>query len=585
MNHLIFRRSALIVAFSLTSVGTQAQQTTPGFEPLNVARDPNGVDVLSGRITFPVPTLQVPIAPNLSIGRIQDVILFASTNASSAGDSLRVSGTFKTGGEMSESFSCSDGDCKSETSRPGSLVATYQNDIFLYTEGYSGRQIRYDLLARKVIVPGSAGISGGQTQAGYYASLVTYADGETLNYEYDIATYSPTNKAYRVTKVTSSRGFEARISYAVPASDIYNVAWPSPASASIYSSGTTPVLLGSISYSATSVTDMANNVWTLSYGTNSDGGLGLEGGIYRPPTNSTDQIVGTSNVADKNGGLLSTITKGGTQVWNYVYSHAPNNSPSNTPFSKTRTVTITGPEAYQRVVTIVTGCDPQIVPGCKPYSLVTQEVDALNRTTKYSYSNKRLSKIEMPEGNAIELVYDLIGNVTKRTQIAKAGSGLTNIVEEASYPNAIECVETGVPLTCYRPNWVKDAKGNVTDYVWNPATGQMLKETKPADPSGIRPEIRYEYGAPHGKGISVKVKERNGRPAGAWRGSAACAGGAIDEVVTLYEYTPNLLVSGIVVTAANAQGVIESLRTCYTYDARGNKLSETQPMGTGSTCP
>ena len=72
--------------------------------------------------------------------------------------------------------------------------------------------------------------------------------------------------------------------------------------------------------------------------------------------------------------------------------------------------------------------------------------------------------------------------------------------------------------------------------------------------------------------------------------SFANAGGANDEVVTDYDYGPDsgpnyLLLRGIAVTATNSSGVLETLRTCFTYDARGNKLSETQPLGTGSTCP
>lgn len=63
-----------------------------------------------------------------------------------------------------------------------------------------------------------------------------------------------------------------------------------------------------------------------------------------------------------------------------------------------------------------------------------------------------------------------------------------------------------------------------------------------------------------------------------------------DEVVTDYDYGPstgatNLLLRGTVVTATNSSDVIETQRSCYTYDEWGRKLSETKPLGTGSTCP
>ena len=50
----------------------------------------------------------------------------------------------------------------------------------------------------------------------------------------------------------------------------------------------------------------------------------------------------------------------------------------------------------------------------------------------------------------------------------------------------------------------------------------------------------------------------------------------------LIRYTPpnNLLLRGTVVTADG-----QTLRTCYTYDDMGRKISETQPKGTGSSCP
>lgn len=64
-----------------------------------------------------------------------------------------------------------------------------------------------------------------------------------------------------------------------------------------------------------------------------------------------------------------------------------------------------------------------------------------------------------------------------------------------------------------------------------------------------------------------------------------CSGGSSDEVVTTYDYGPdsgpnNLLLRGIVVTSGG-----QSIRTCYTYDAKGNKISETKPLGTGGSCP
>ena len=71
--------------------------------------------------------------------------------------------------------------------------------------------------------------------------------------------------------------------------------------------------------------------------------------------------------------------------------------------------------------------------------------------------------------------------------------------------------------------------------------------------------------------------------------AAPCAAGALDEVRTAYDYGPNsgpnnLLPRGQAVTA-EAGGQLVTHRTCYGYDARGRRISETQPNANLSTCP
>lgn len=73
--------------------------------------------------------------------------------------------------------------------------------------------------------------------------------------------------------------------------------------------------------------------------------------------------------------------------------------------------------------------------------------------------------------------------------------------------------------------------------------------------------------------------------------AAGNCGNADDLVVTRYQYQEgnaskgsNLWLLGTAVSATNANGQSETLRTCYGYDEYGRKVSETQPKGTGSTC-
>jgi YD repeat-containing protein len=142
---------------------------------------------------------------------------------------------------------------------------------------------------------------------------------------------------------------------------------------------------------------------------------------------------------------------------------------------------------------------------------------------------------------------------------------------------------------------VQDARGNQTDYTYDPTHGGVLTETAPADVNGIRPQMRYTYvqrkpwlknssggyaaGSPIWKLYSVSYCRTS---------AAASTGGCTaqnDEVVTTFDYGPdsgpnNLLLRGQVVTA---DGI--SHRTCYTYDVFGNMLSETTPNASLTSCP
>jgi len=70
---------------------------------------------------------------------------------------------------------------------------------------------------------------------------------------------------------------------------------------------------------------------------------------------------------------------------------------------------------------------------------------------------------------------------------------------------------------------------------------------------------------------------------GATSGTGCAVAG--DEVVTLYDYGPdagpnNLRLRGTLVDEGGL-----ALRTCYAYDALGNKISETRPRAGLGSCP
>ncbi len=592
MLKLIFRsgfsRRATALILAALSDPALAQQGREGFEPLTVVVDPNGVDLLSGRITFPPPRLEVPAVPSLTMSRLQDFALFLSGQTSPPNPDagiLESTIDLRVGQATSESFKCTDGDCLSKSPRSGQLIDGFASGVYFYTEPGSGRVIRYDSKVSK-----SANSSG--TNFAYWATEVKYPDGEILTLDYDRFQVTTLIRDHRLTAVNSSRGFQLRFTYV--SVDPANIGWRIITNVSIYRVGAPSTPLATRTYSTAGIIDMAGNAWSGTFNDGFGAQAATPSGTYRPPTSSADQIVAISAARDTNGGLLTRLIKG-TEIWNYAYSHAPNENGANNP-DQPRSVTITGPLGYSRTVSIH---DARLI---SPF--ITQEMDALGRTTKYTYDNRfRVTKVQYPEGNAVEVVYNDLGNITKRTSIPKAGSGLANIIEEAGYPDMVQCLAE-YNITCFRPLWIKDARGNITNYVWSPEHGGLLKETRPADINGVRPEVRYEYaqrypwylatGGGYVRGplpIWVKVKESLCRQ-GAASGNPAsqCVGGASDEVITQYDYGPDsgpndLLVRGMTVTATNAGGSLETLRTCYLYDNLGRKISETKPAANLTVCP
>lgn len=198
------------------------------------------------------------------------------------------------------------------------------------------------------------------------------------------------------------------------------------------------------------------------------------------------------------------------------------------------------------------------------------------------------------EGIKTEYKYNANRMIEARRK-AKPGSGLADIVESASYAN----VTCATAKYCNKPLTVTDANNNVTSYTYDSAHGGLLTETGPAV-NGIAPQTRHEYEQRYAwiknsggtwsqaaTPVWVKIRQEFCKTSAASAGN--CAGGAADEVVTTYEYEEgsaskgsNLLLKGIAVTADG-----QTLRTCYKYDERGRKISETEPKGTvGLTvCP
>jgi hypothetical protein len=219
-------------------------------------------------------------------------------------------------------------------------------------------------------------------------------------------------------------------------------------------------------------------------------------------------------------------------------------------------------------------CDPAVMAGAPPTQLERCAV-------------KPLVSFTDPEGVKTELFYDTVGNVTKAVRHPKSGSA-PNIVTQAAY-------DTANPKSQTKPLWTIDANWGVTSYIYAQAHGGVLAETDPAV-NGVTPQKRYTYqqryawisngagGYAHAASPVWLLTEMRSCKTSNPASGGGCAAGASDEMVTTYDYGPdagpnNLLLRGTVVDAGGL-----ALRTCYGYDAMGNKVSETSPRGTSGPC-
>ena len=284
------------------------------------------------------------------------------------------------------------------------------------------------------------------------------------------------------------------------------------------------------------------------------------------------------------------------ETYGYAYSFDVPDPQKCNPVSAGTTMTVNGTAVTQ-------------VGGINSAGLPTVIVDPLGRTTNLVYESgggmedepAELAGIQHPLGNAVDYYHDSRGNIVRQIMRAVPGTGLADIETTAVYSST--CVHR---KTCNKPTSVTDARGATTDFTYDTAHGGLLTETGPAVPTrqpngtmaNVRPQKRFTYAQRYawiknGSGgysqaatpVWLVTQESICRTSAATGNPAAPCATAGDEVTTTYDYGPNsgpnnLLVRGITVAADG-----QSLRTCYAYDAQGNKISETQPNANLGSCP
>ncbi len=184
--------------------------------------------------------------------------------------------------------------------------------------------------------------------------------------------------------------------------------------------------------------------------------------------------------------------------------------------------------------------------------------------------------------------YDARGNLTK---VSRGQGGNYVTYREAKYADS--CT-TANRKYCNQAEWIKDARGNVTNYTYHAPSGQLQSVTYPPNKHGIRAQTRYDYGEFHARylngsskisGTAIWLKTSEKHCMNSASTGSGCTGG--DEVVTEFEYKhDNLLLTGMTVTEPPFPlGSGTTLRTCFKYDIYGNQIGKTQPKAGLSECP
>lgn len=241
-----------------------------------------------------------------------------------------------------------------------------------------------------------------------------------------------------------------------------------------------------------------------------------------------------------------------------------------------------------------------------PYTMI----DADNRSTSYRYSGgwdfnsdpdfaqhygSQLEEVTLPEGNKYRAEYYANRNaVSKQTLIAKPNSGVADQVVTYGYPTG--CDAPATPQNCAKPIYKIDAKNNRADFAYAGWGGVISEMGPPPSAGAARPLKLYSYAQKYayisnGAGGLVpaasaiwKLTSMTECETSPGSNSPVCNASGFQRTTT-YQYgadgtADNLLLRGQAVTADG-----QTLRSCYAYDARGNKISETSPRAGLGVCP
>jgi RHS repeat-associated protein len=537
--------------------------------PIAIQEDVAGLNIATGNTTREVPVLSIPAAPRLRFDRVQNAAPVVKGNEiEDFDDDGQVSGDWSvhTADGMSEAFVCllePEGFWCTSKNNTGSGFAKSGR---YYTQ--KGTGARYTFGATHLHTTPARTDPFPKWLRVYYATSITYPDGEVISYQYNTATLpagaDPYDRLFfRPARISTNLGYHLTITY--QGSVLGEAGWGTPAEVTIYADSEPTIPLARMTYNSDgSATDLAGRTY-----------LGVNGGqmgtrteetgfsITLPGETSASVAVANAEGVNSPYNLANSITRDGVQ---YSYSYLNPQFNAQIGGYVYGGVTVTGPAGYSAnyEVEFQGSSDRGFA------NRVKATTDSQGRRTTYQYEpgGVRLIGMTAPEGNATTIQYDAAGNVVRKVSVAKPGSGLANIVEEAyvdltaipSINGIIQCLNQ---VMCWRPKWVRDAKGNQTDYEYD-ANGLPIAMIAPADEQGQRARTIIEYTT----GIRRKAVER------VCIDGITC--GTNDEFRMEYTYWGNTFLPASVRQVDPTNG--QFLETTFTYDTAGRQLSADGPL-------
>jgi YD repeat-containing protein len=541
--------AALGAAWAAPAAAQQATDLPTVATPLRVQEEPNGVNLVDGKLVLPMPTLSAPGASHLAFTRIQDVSPAISGKVSGGGaDGGYSSGDYSvhTGGSSSEGFRCADFNCDPATGT-GSILNVFGTGGSQYRQAGTGALYHFNL-------KGVNSLSGTTRSTYYYASHISYPNGETISFTYDsyqVTTAIGKPTFYRPNRVDSSLGYYLTITY--QSADFNDNAWEAPAQVTLYNTSDPATPLGRLTYSGNTIIDLAGRVTTCTGCSNAIGAATewIEGSVTLPGESAPTLTVTRHPTAN----LVSSIVKDGV-AWSYAYTNLRMDSAAaNWLFDK---VTVTGPNGYNESYALRQDADG----GGNQHNVLTSVTDSLGRTIAYTFDGAmRPVQAVAPEGNATTIVYDDKSNILAKTSTPKPNSGLSP-VSDTAFVDTLGCTTGGYPVLCYRPVWTRDAAGRQTDYVYNNA-GQVTEKTEPADANGVRRKTYITYDVTNGVSRPSVVRVCGD--------TTTC--GTADEIRTEYTYWVSTLLplteSHVDARAGVTLSTALQLRQCRTNAVEG----------------